>query len=394
MRKTILAVVTFAVLILLPRAVPALKNYVSLDLRDIPLVWDLPVPKPQELETDAIRARRLQVPKPQNLLDPHKTLDHFYEALLQGGPVRVLHYGDSPTTGDLITADARALFQKQFGDGGAGFVLIAKPWAWYFHRGVDMDSSNWTIDVAGDTQIRDGLHGLGGASFQGSPGAVANFTVKDHQRTAEVAFLEQPEGGTFSFAADGIELGRVETAAETSGEMPRAAWKAFELPEGSKKFTVRVESGRVRLYGVEFSKGRPGVLYSSLGVNGANITLLGHAFNGAHWTAQLHHYKPDLVVLAYGTNESGFPKFVDSTWAGEMKAVVQAAASGAARRVDPADEPHGSRRTQRSGGDRDDRDHAPAGKDRGEGGRRNRSGVFQHLPGHGWRRDHGALVRR
>ena len=243
MRKTILAVVTFAVLILLPRAVPALKNYVSLDPRDIPLVWDLPVPKPKEMETDPIRAPRLQVRAPQNLLDPGKTLDHFYHALLQGGPVRVLHYGDSPTTGDLITADARALFQKQFGDGGAGFVLIAKPWAWYLHRGVNMDSSNWTIDVAGNTQIRDGLHGLGGASFQGSPGAVANFTVKDGQRTAEVAYLEQPEGGAFSFEADGTELGKVETAAETSGEKPRPAWASFELPQGSKKFTVRVVSG-------------------------------------------------------------------------------------------------------------------------------------------------------
>jgi len=296
MRKTILAVVTLAVLILLPRVVPAFKNYVSLDPRDIPLVWDLPVPKPKEIETDAVRAHRLQVPKPQNLLDPRKTLDHFYEALLQGGPVRILHYGDSPTTGDLITSDARAMFQKQFGDGGAGFVLIAKPWAWYFHRGVDMDSSKWTIDVAGDTQIKDGLHGLGGASFQGLSGSVANFTVRDQQRTAEVAFLEQPEGGTFSFEADGNELGKVETAAETSGEKPQPAWKLFELPAGTKKFTVRVESGRVRLYGVEFSKGRPGVLYSSLGVNGANITLLSRAFNGAHWTAQLHHYKPDFVV--------------------------------------------------------------------------------------------------
>jgi lysophospholipase L1-like esterase len=319
MRKTILAVVTFAVLILLPRAVPALKNYVSLDPRDIALVWDLPVPKPKELETDAIRAQRLQIPKPQNLLDPQKTLDHFYAALLQGGPVRVLHYGDSPTTGDLITADARAMFQKQFGDGGAGFVLIAKPWPWYFHRGVDMDSSKWTIDVAGDTQIKDGLHGLGGASFQGSPGAVSSFTVKDGQRIAEVGYLEQPEGGTFTFEADGTELGKIETA----NDERQPAWKAFELPEGSKKFTVRVESGRVRLYGVEFSKGRPGVLYSSLGVNGANITLLSEKFNGAHWKAQLHHYRPSLVVLAYGTNESGFPSFVDSTWAGEMKLAVK-----------------------------------------------------------------------
>jgi lysophospholipase L1-like esterase len=319
MRKTTLAVATFVALILLPRAVPALRNYVSLDPRDIPLVWDLPVPKAQEAEAARVRERNLQVRAPQNLIDPHNTLDHFYQALLQGGPVRVLHYGDSPTTGDLITSDARALFQKQFGDGGAGFVLIAKPWAWYFHRGVDMDASKWTIDVAGDTQIKDGLHGLGGASFQGGEGAVANFTVKGGERSAEVAFLDQPEGGTFSFDADGTELGKVDTAAEER----HPDWKSFELPAGSKKFTVRVESGKVRLYGVEFSKSRPGVLYSSLGVNGANITLLSHAFNGPHWAAELRHYRPNLVVLAYGTNESGFAKFVDSTWGAEMKSAVK-----------------------------------------------------------------------
>jgi lysophospholipase L1-like esterase len=319
MRKTILAMATFAVLILLPRAVPALKNYVSLDPRDIPLVWDLPVPKPKEIETDLIRAQRLRLRPAENLIDSHRTLNHFYGALLNGGPVRVLHYGDSPTTGDLITADARSMFQKQFGDGGAGFVLIAKPWAWYAHRGVEMEASKWNIDVAGDTPIKDGLHGLGGASFQGSPGAVASFTIKDGERSAEVAYLEQPEGGTFSFDADGTPLGTVDTDADER----HPAWKSFELPVGSRKFTVRVESGRVRLYGVEFSKSRPGVLYSSLGVNGANITLLSHAFNGAHWAEQLHHYRPDLVVLAYGTNESGFPKFVDSTWGGEMKTAVK-----------------------------------------------------------------------
>jgi lysophospholipase L1-like esterase len=319
MFKTILAVATFVALILLPRAVPALKNYVSLDPRDIPLVWDLPVPKPPEVESAQVRERRLQVRAPENLVDPHKTLDHFYQALLQGGKVHILHYGDSPTTGDLITSDARALFQKEFGDGGAGFVLIAKPWAWYHHRGVDMDASNWIIDVAGDTQIKDGMHGLGGASFQGSPGAAATFNVKDGERSAEVAYLEQPEGGAFSFEADGTPLGTVETAAETR----QAAWASFALPAGSKKFTVRVVTGRVRLYGVEFSKNKPGVLYSSLGVNGANITLLSRAFNGAHWTAQLHHYRPDLVVLAYGTNESGFAKFVDTTWAAELKSVVR-----------------------------------------------------------------------
>src|SRR4029079_8518725 len=110
-----------------------------------------------------------------------------------------------------------------------------------------------------------------------------------------------------------------ETAADEKGP----GWVSFDLPVGSKRFTLKVTRGQVRLYGVEFRKQKPGVMYSALGVNGANITLLSHAFNSAHWTAELHHYKPDLVVLAYGTNESGFAKFVDTTWGAELAAAVK-----------------------------------------------------------------------
>ena len=78
---------------------------------------------------------------PSYLSAPPGSLTTFFSALLrveQGQPgaiVRVLHYGDSPTSQDFITADVRALLDRRFGDGGHGFVLIAKPWAWYSHRG-------------------------------------------------------------------------------------------------------------------------------------------------------------------------------------------------------------------------------------------------------------------
>jgi lysophospholipase L1-like esterase len=65
------------------------------------------------------------------------------------------------------------------------------------------------------------------------------------------------------------------------------------------------------------------VIYSSLGINGANVTLLSKSFNERHWAAELRHYKPDLVIVNYGTNESGFAEFVDKTWATEMKEVVR-----------------------------------------------------------------------
>jgi len=321
--KTILTVVTFAGLVFLPQVAPALKNYKSLEPGSIPAVWQFSVSKNATgnagPEIEEIRAARLQLLAPKNLADPNHELDHFYEALRKGSLIRILHYGDSPTTGDLITADARALLQKQFGDAGAGFVLIAKPWAWYYHRGVDMYGSNWKIDVAGATELKDGLHGLGGASFRGGPGAVARWTLKDgQQRSLDVSFLAQPDGGSFSVEADGKEIGSVDTEAP---EHP-AAFASFEIPPGSKQFTLRVTRGTVRLYGLEFRKKNAGVIYSSLGVNGANITLLSRAFNNAHWTAQLHHYRPDLVVLAYGTNESGYAQFVDSTWGKELKAAV------------------------------------------------------------------------
>src|SRR5690348_6455110 len=207
--KTLLTVLTFTGLVLLPQVAPSLKNYKSLDPRNVPLVWDLPVPKRGDAASspniDEIRARRLEVLAPQNMVDPNHEMDHFFASLLKGGVTRVLHYGDSPTTADLITADARALLQKQFGDAGTGFVLIARPWAWYNHRGVEMEaSSNWKIDVAGATDVKDGLHGLGGASFRGTPGAVAHWTLKDgRHRSVDISYLAQPGGGSFAVDADG-----------------------------------------------------------------------------------------------------------------------------------------------------------------------------------------------
>ena len=53
---------------------------------------------------------------------PPGSLTTFFAALQRveqrqpGAIVRVLHYGDSPTSQDYITADVRALLDKRFGD--------------------------------------------------------------------------------------------------------------------------------------------------------------------------------------------------------------------------------------------------------------------------------------
>ena len=76
------------------------------------------------------------VPTGPLLDDSAGVLDAFYGALRRtgnrepGAVTRIVHYGDSPTTADLITGDVRALLQARFGNAGHGFILPAKPWAW------------------------------------------------------------------------------------------------------------------------------------------------------------------------------------------------------------------------------------------------------------------------
>jgi lysophospholipase L1-like esterase len=181
-----------------------------------------------------------------------------------------------------------------------------------------MESSDWQIEVAGVSKLRDGLYGLGGARFVGEKDAEAIWRLRG-QRSVELAYWAAPDGGTFEFEADGAVIGTGDTQASEI----RPGYVTFILPEGSSEFKLHVSSGTVQLFGVEFRTDRRGIIYSSLGVNGASVTLLSRSFNRAHLAAQLSHYDPDLVVLAYGTNESGFPDFIDSNWDTELTSAVK-----------------------------------------------------------------------
>jgi lysophospholipase L1-like esterase len=256
------------------------------------------------------------------LEDPSHQLYPFYHALelaaSKQSVARILHYGDSPTTADSITADMRSLLQERFGDAGHGFVLIAKPWPWYGHRGVEVHGSGWKIEAASQNRAKDGYHGLGGVSFTGSPGAISKIHLDTRHSRVEVEFLRQPGGGVFTVSAGDTLLGETETDGEKAPDFAQ-----FPLPDGeATDITIAVKSGSVRLFGASFEKDSPGVIYNSLGVNGGQIQMVLRYYEKDQWTTQLQHQKPDLVILNYGTNESGFASYIDSIYGKELREVI------------------------------------------------------------------------
>jgi len=293
----------------------------------IPPRW-IPPPQPAKVgKVPLVNVVMPQLAPGPRLSDPTGAMSIFYEGLLRcetrepGARVRVLHYGDSPTTGDLVTADVRRLLQRRFGDGGHGFVLVDKPWAWYMHRGVAIHAKEWRDEPAsqGD-RARDRLHGLGGVSFRGSAGAVSTieFGGRGHRRI-EVQYLRRPGGGAFALeTTDGRSLLMV----ETEGERESAAFATAILPPDANTVRVEVIRGSVRLFGLWAEKESPGVVYSSLGLNGAGAQTLLRFFEPSHWKQQIEHQSPDLIVINYGSNESDFPKYVDGVYASELRELI------------------------------------------------------------------------
>jgi len=320
--KSARAIGTFILLAAALPWAPLPRRFAGIDGRGFLAAFALPFPK-QQAPTVKVAAPPIKIeavkPPPPNLTIPPGSLDAFFAALRAGRTVRVLHYGDSPTTADSITSDVRRILQARFGDAGHGFLLIAKPWAWYGHNGVTLDAKGWKIEPASQARAPDGIHGLGGVSFRGETDAVSRVTLPDaHHTGAVVYYLAQPDGGTFTVTAGEETLAEINTAADEK----KPGFAEFPLHDGTKTIELRVTSGRVRLFGYRFDKDRPGIEYSSLGINGAQVQMIVRSFETGQWTAALEHENPDLVVLNYGTNESIYPAYIEKEYPDELRTVI------------------------------------------------------------------------
>jgi lysophospholipase L1-like esterase len=69
----------------------------------------------------------------------------------------------------------------------------------------------------------------------------------------------------------------------------------------------------VRVFGMNVDRLEAGVVVDALGINGAQVfTPL--RWNEAHFAEQLRHAAPDMVMLAYGTNEALEPGLADAEY--------------------------------------------------------------------------------
>ena len=266
-----------------------------------------------------------------------KALDGFYAALLQtaerqdGALTRVAHWGDSTIAADGITSTLRRRMQKRFGDGGHGFVLIAKSYMPYRHADVvQKENDGWKIYPVLNGGLKSGAYGFGGVAYQSNGGAQSTFgTVEKGPIGQAVSRFElfyqgHPGGGDLQWWVDGGEKQILSTKAEETTDQ----WKTFEVEDGPHALTIRAGGrGQVRLFGMVLEREGPGVVYDSLGIVGARAARLLNA-DSDHMARQIRHRDPDLLVLAFGGNEAVDRRMSIKWYEGKLTEVIRAMRAG------------------------------------------------------------------
>jgi lysophospholipase L1-like esterase len=244
-------------------------------------------------------------------LERPRALRHWFEALaaLDEGrghdDVHVVQFGDSHTAADYETGPLRRSLQRRFGDGGRGFISVGKPWRYYVQEGIHLEGmSGWSAERGKYDRGRfvgDGMYGLVGVSITANQaGSRAWSDLSARATRIELAYLEQPHGGSIDWLVDGVRVKRITTQGASKG----AGYAAVDVTDAPHQVELQAAGdGPVRVFGMSLDRPEAGVTLDAFGVNGERVVNL-LTWDETHFSEQLRHRSPDLVVLAFGTNES------------------------------------------------------------------------------------------
>lgn len=255
-----------------------------------------------------------------------ESLDSVFAALLateenrRTRPVHILQLGDSHTAGDGVSGALRSRLQARFGRAGRGTTPPGIPYAGYAPLQLQVQTRDWATPLAPLTSSAGpGTAGVGLAGVSRAaqvPGAQL-VLIPDpgaeplvvglcgeagpHAGVVRVSDGTGPDGKLASGA------GSITVSFVAPDVQPVCREVLFEAP--ARRVTLTIEDRPVRLHDVSLWRGTPGVAVSNLGVVGASLRDLA-ARDETIMAMQLAYARPQLIVLAFGTNE-GFEDGLD-----------------------------------------------------------------------------------
>lgn len=219
-------------------------------------------------------------------------------AAIQDKKLHVVQLGDSHTAADEMTDNMRQQLQSTLGNGGMGWGM---PMYFTGNRLVryGYDNSGWQ-PISSRTQQHEN-YSLGGLiavpQYSG-----ASLTIKAKRSEA----LQKFKVSIRQSANDEALVGNDAQGRSIRIEAPvkNGTWQIAEF-EAQMPFTIRAQQVQKTALGGWWGQNAKGggAIVSAIGINGAQLSYW-QRWNSKAWQDELNAVAPDLLILAYGTNEA------------------------------------------------------------------------------------------
>jgi lysophospholipase L1-like esterase len=255
------------------------------------------------------------LPATENIIHNSVSLSTLFEKLYlvkQGSfsQVNIIHIGDSHIQADFLTGRIRQNFQLDFGNAGRGFIIPGRvartnePFSIY-------TSSNGTWEVKRGVFPDQPLPiGIGGITIRTKQPDIKlsvrtlNTPLLDYGFSKMTLFF-QKEFSSFNLVirdSVGRDLAFIgpytfERFVNTSTVVLPIKTNFISL----QTLSATPEQNQLTLFGMSLENGKPGVLYHSIGINGAKYK---HYTLASLFADQTGALQPDLLIISLGTNEA------------------------------------------------------------------------------------------
>lgn len=254
-----------------------------------------------------------------NVIGDTNSLKHFFQKLdslkeHNTKTVNIAHIGDSHIQADYFSGMLRVLLQEKFGNAGRGLIFP------YKLAHTNEPTNYFSYSTTEWLGIRNVLNpnncnlGISGVSlFSKSTNSDISIKIKNSTHC--------------NYAFNRIELFSLETNPKNttitncySKEKENSFLTTIKLKDTTHLLTLNFYNQKpIDIHGIVLKNDCTGILYHTIGVNGATYK----SYNKTTLFAQqLSYLQPDLIIISLGTNESYDAKFDSLQFKNELQTFV------------------------------------------------------------------------
>ena len=228
----------------------------------------------------------------------------------ENGNFTVVHIGDSHIQPDGNTGRVRELFQKKYGDAGRGLIIP-------FRMAGTNEPRDYVIKSE-DSFVRARLLQMPWPTKMGFTG----ISLHPESYTFSITLSVKSPCGFFTILSSGdLKLQKVESDGMdikfVSEKVPNGI--DVSLDADCTEMTLTMEGRDVNIFGFNLQNDNNGVLYHSIGNNGAAYS----SYNSLpKFGESIANLRPDLVILALGTNEA-FGKVNEAAFEAQIETTIK-----------------------------------------------------------------------